>query len=205
LKPLTNEISSFLTNQADIRVTTSTCTTYSKYTNFLQATNKIAARLTPGSIFEAVAGRLMPQSLFEKCTTISDLVNAVLRGVRLSNNLLPDNASLTQVIMTTPVNIQNSNATSANPSWRTALWHLLMTGRWTEELGIASKTALLESWLDTVKPLKHLTPHRGCYLNEGHYLEPEWQETFYGPNYAALLEIKKYDPTHFFDNWKYFS
>jgi Berberine and berberine like len=148
----------------------------------------------------------MPQSLFENCTTISDLVNAVLRGVRFSNNLLPGNASLTQVIMTTPVNIQNSNATSANTAWRTALWHRLMTGRWTEELGIVSKTALLESWLDTVKPLKDLTPGRGYYLNEGHYLQPEWQETFYGPNYAALLEIKKkYDPTRFFDYWKYVS
>ena len=203
LKALTNEFSSSLTNQADIHVTTNTYTTYPKYTSFLQITNTIAARLTPAGIFEAVAGRLMPQSLFENYTTISDLVNAVLQGVRLSNNLIPENASLTQVIMTTPVNNQNGNTTSANPAWRTALWHVLMTGGWTGELGVSNETALLESWLDTVKPLKDLTPGGGCYLNEGHYLEPEWQETFYGSNYPALLEIKKkYDPTHFFDCWK---
>ncbi|KAJ6043393.1 CAZyme family AA7 [Penicillium canescens] len=203
LKTLTSEFSSFLTNQTGISVTTSTYTTYPKYTNFLQVTNTIASRLTPGGIFEAVAGRLMPNSLFETDATINDLVEAVLRGIRLSNKLVPDDASLTQVIMTTPVNHQNGNTTSANPAWRTALWHVLMTGGWTKELGVSNETALLESWLNTVQPLKDLTPGGGCYLNEGHYLEPEWQETFFGSNYPELLDIKKkYDPTHFFDCWK---
>lgn len=52
-------------------------------------------------------------------------------------------------------------------------------------------------------PLKHLSPGGGAYLNEAHYGEPDWQETFFGINYNRLLEIKnQYDPTHIFDCWK---
>ncbi|KAJ5604817.1 CAZyme family AA7 [Penicillium lagena] len=203
LKTLTRGFSSFLSNQPYVRVTKSTYTTYPKYTEFLQITNGIAAEYTPGGIFGAVAGRLMPHSLFETDRKRNDLVDAVLQGVRLSNKLIPDDGSVTQVIMTTPVNHQNGNTTSANPAWRTALWHVLMTGGWSEELGVSTETALLEKWLDTIEPLKFLTPGGGCYLNEGHYLEPEWQETFFGSNYPELHRIKeKYDPTHFFDCWK---
>lgn len=38
-----------------------------------------------------------------------------------------------------------------------------------------------------------------AYLNEGDFQEPEWQEVFYGENYARLLDVKrKYDPSHLF-------
>ncbi|KAJ5832384.1 CAZyme family AA7 [Penicillium riverlandense] len=203
LKTLTSGFSSYLVNRTDVRVSKSTYATYTKYTEFLQITNGIAAQFTPGGIFEAVAGRLMPHTLFETDGKVTDLVDAILQGVRLSNKLVPDGGSVTQVIMTTPVNHQNGNTTSANPAWRTALWHVLMTGGWPQELSVKNETELLEVWLDTVDPLKVLTPGGGCYLNEGHYLEPEWQETFFGSNYPELLRIKKkYDPTHFFDCWK---
>jgi FAD/FMN-containing dehydrogenase len=34
-------------------------------------------------------------------------------------------------------------------------------------------------------------------LNEAHYSEPDWEETFFGENYGRFLEIKNaYDPTH---------
>ncbi|GFG18551.1 6-hydroxy-D-nicotine oxidase [Aspergillus udagawae] len=202
LKSLTSEFASFVTNNPSIRVGESTYTTYPKYTEFLQVTNKIAARLTPGGIFGVVAGRLMPESLFETRHTVTELVQAVLDGIRLSNKLLPE-TSVSQVIMTTPVNHRNGDATSVNPAWRSALWHVLMTGGWTEQLSNLTEAELLETWLDTVEPMKELTPGGGCYLNDGHYLEPEWQETFFGSNYPELLRIKKkYDPDHFFDCWK---
>lgn len=203
LQTLTSGFSSFLTGRSDIQVTESNYTTYPTYTDFLQLTESIAARLTPGGVFEALASRLIPRTLFQTNSTITDLVNATLQGVRLSNEVIPDGGSPTQVIMTTPVNHQNRNTTSANPAWRSALWHVIMTGGWTEELGVSEEKALQTSWLDTVEPLKRLTPGGGCYVNEGHYLEPEWHETFFGANYPELLRVKnKYDPTHFFDCWK---
>ncbi|KAJ9646746.1 hypothetical protein H2204_000438 [Knufia peltigerae] len=203
LKALTSDFSSFLTNNPDIQVTESNYTTYPTYTDFLQLTESIAARLTPGGVFEALSTRLIPRTLFETNSTIADLVNATIQGIRISNEIVPDGGSFTQLIMTTPVNVQNGNTTSANPAWRSALWHLIMTGGWTEKLSASKEKALQESWLDTVEPLKRLTPGGGCYLNECSYLEPEWQSTYFGANYPELVRVKdKYDPTHFFDCWK---
>ncbi|GAM34224.1 hypothetical protein TCE0_015f01664 [Talaromyces pinophilus] len=202
LKSLTSKFSSFLTNQTGIIVSESTYTTYPNYTGFLDLTSKIATRLTPGGIFDVLASRLVPESLFE--TNVTGLVDATIEGVRLSNKYTPDEGvAMTQVIMTTPINTQNGNETSINPAWRTALWHLIMTGGWFDVLPTTKENAMVESWLETIEPLKELTPGGGCYVNEGHYLEPEWKESFWGSNYPELLRIKnKYDPTHFFDCWK---
>ncbi|RAH66090.1 isoamyl alcohol oxidase [Aspergillus aculeatinus CBS 121060] len=186
-----------------IQVSESNYTTYARYTDFLTLTEAIATQLTPGGIYEAVASRLIPRDLFASPGSVTDLVTAVLEGVRRSNALISEEYALTQVIMTTPVNVQNGNTTSVHPAWRSALWHLLMTGGWFDVRSTANQTALQEGWLETVQPLKELTPRGGCYVNEGSYLEPEWEETFFGENYPALLGVKeRYDPTHFFDCWK---
>ncbi|OJJ01862.1 hypothetical protein ASPVEDRAFT_887269 [Aspergillus versicolor CBS 583.65] len=203
LKALTTDFSSFLTSQPDIRVSESKFTTYPTYTDFLKLTSSIAARLTPAGIFEAVASRLIPESLFESNNNLSDLINAFIEGVQLSNKLIPDDGALAQVIMTTPVNVQNGNTTSVNPAWRDALWHTIMTGGWPTKLAQEQEAKLQEAWLGTVQPLKELTPGGGSYVNEAHYLEPEWEETFFGENYPRLLEVKRrYDPGRFFDCWK---
>jgi FAD binding domain/Berberine and berberine like len=202
LETLTSEFSSFLTSNADLNVTESNYTTYEKYTEYLALTEAIALVNTPSGIFELLAGRLIPQTLFEQeGSNIFDLVSAIIQGVQISNELVE--LAVLQIIMTTPINHQNGNETSANPAWRSALWHLLMTGAWTDELPVDEQTLLAENFLTTIGPLKELTEGGGCYVNEGHYLEPDWQETFYGSNYPRLLEVKQeYDPTHFFDCWK---
>ncbi|KAH8695640.1 isoamyl alcohol oxidase [Talaromyces proteolyticus] len=203
LKALTSEFSSFLTNQTDIHVIESTYTTYPTYTDFLTLTNAIAKQLTRGGMFEILASRLIPKTLFESNSTITDLVDAVIQGMRLSQKIIPGETSMAQIIMTTPVNHQNGDTTSVNPAWRTALWHTIMSGGWYEALSVSTEAELVESFLETIEPLKELTPGGGSYFNEGHYLEPEWQETFFGSNYPELLQVKKkYDPTHFFDCWK---
>lgn len=47
--------------------------------------------------------------------------------------------------------------------------------------------------------LEELTPGGGCYLNEGDFRQPNFQEVFYGANYRRLSSIKdKYDPDHMF-------
>lgn len=54
---------------------------------------------------------------------------------------------------------------------------------------------------DTLIPaLAELLPGGGsAYLNEGNFLEPKWQEVFYGANYGNLLKVKyKYDPNSIF-------
>ncbi len=47
--------------------------------------------------------------------------------------------------------------------------------------------------------IRKLTPDSGSYANEADYFEPNWQQSFWGPNYSKLLDIKrKYDPDNFF-------
>jgi len=50
-----------------------------------------------------------------------------------------------------------------------------------------------------IPALAALTPNGSCYLNEGDFNQPDWQDVFYGANYQKLLSIKnKYDPEHIF-------
>lgn len=51
----------------------------------------------------------------------------------------------------------------------------------------------------TMDVLRALTPGAGSYVNETDYFEPDWQDSFWGPNYPRLLEIKRrYDPQNIF-------
>jgi hypothetical protein len=48
-------------------------------------------------------------------------------------------------------------------------------------------------------PLRELTPNGGAYGNEADVSEPDWQQAFWGENYARLLQIKqKWDPLDVF-------
>jgi FAD/FMN-containing dehydrogenase len=51
----------------------------------------------------------------------------------------------------------------------------------------------------TAAVLPAITPGAGSYLNETDYFEPDWQDSFWGPNYRRMLEIKRrYDPRNMF-------
>lgn len=39
--------------------------------------------------------------------------------------------------------------------------------------------------------LRNLDPDSGAYINEGDPYEPDWQQVFWGSNYARLKSIKK--------------
>jgi FAD/FMN-containing dehydrogenase len=47
--------------------------------------------------------------------------------------------------------------------------------------------------------LRKIIPKAGSYLSEANYFEESWQESFWGPNYARLKNIKeRYDPAGLF-------
>jgi hypothetical protein len=47
--------------------------------------------------------------------------------------------------------------------------------------------------------LRKLAPETGAYFNEADVNEPDWQQAFFGDNYAQLLNIKRnVDPRNLF-------
>jgi FAD/FMN-containing dehydrogenase len=50
-----------------------------------------------------------------------------------------------------------------------------------------------------IQVLRDATPGAGSYVNETDYFEPDWARSFWGANYARLLDVKKkYDPQGLF-------
>ncbi|KAJ7843417.1 hypothetical protein B0H14DRAFT_3689455 [Mycena olivaceomarginata] len=67
------------------------------------------------------------------------------------------------------------NATSVTPAWRHALWQIDGHDGW--------------QWNSSL--LRDLRPDSGAYFNEGDLYETDHEESFWGPNYPALLSIKR--------------
>jgi FAD/FMN-containing dehydrogenase len=51
----------------------------------------------------------------------------------------------------------------------------------------------------SMQELANLVPNTGSYVSESNFFEKNWQQSFWGANYAQLLAIKdKYDPDSLF-------
>jgi hypothetical protein len=61
------------------------------------------------------------------------------------------------------------------------------------DLQLASRRA--QAIEKAMTELRNLVPNPGAYVAESNFFEDMWQDSFWGPNYARLLEVKnKYDP-----------
>ncbi|KAJ6559744.1 hypothetical protein B0H19DRAFT_944975 [Mycena capillaripes] len=97
---------------------------------------------------------------------------------------------------------ENANISSAvHPGWRTAKTHLVVVSSWEDPTSLAEIRKIRKLFQTTQVPiLEEITgQHAGAYSNEADLLEPHFQTTFFGPNYAKLSTIKrKYDPDDLF-------
>jgi FAD/FMN-containing dehydrogenase len=79
------------------------------------------------------------------------------------------------------------NATGAVRSFRSVCERLIVASR-----RAARVTAAMA-------PIRAIAPGAGSYVNETDYFEENWQEAFWGSNYAHLQAVKnRYDPTNLF-------
>ncbi|KAJ6516922.1 FAD-binding domain-containing protein [Mycena vitilis] len=97
---------------------------------------------------------------------------------------------------------ENANISSAvHPAWRTAKTHVIVTNPWNDSASLAEVRNVRNLFQTAQLPiLEELTgSDAGSYSNEGDLFEPNFQTTFFGPNYAKLSAIKaKYDPGDLF-------
>lgn len=202
LRAASASFAEFLSNRTDLSVSAHEYTSYPDYANYLTVTAADAKVTEPSGIFSILASRLIPRTVFVASETIDELVEGVIQGIATARSHL--NLTGTQIVLETPVsNLDKNQMSSAHPAWRDALWHVIHVGEWIEPLEAGEQANVAEAFLQILEPLKKLSPGGGAYFNEAHYLEPDWEQTYFGSNYPRLLEAKnQYDPTHMFDCWK---
>ncbi|THH02380.1 hypothetical protein EW145_g6755 [Phellinidium pouzarii] len=139
--------------------------------------------------------RLIPKSLFT-----TDEGRAALLNVLVS--LLPFSLPYIPVVPPILFNV-TEGSTSVTPAWRDSLWHFGTHGVWhfnSTVLDIEEQYAIVHNFTET---LRSIAPDSGAYFNEGDVYEFDHENSYWGPNYPRLLEIKeKYDPFHLLDCWQ---
>lgn len=202
LRSVTKQYRDFLAAYPGIKVHNNSYHTFSKFSDWHAFTEQpCVARNGPVGLGLSESGRFMPRSLFSTSTNIEKLTSAVLTAMQFSYTNRGGGSA--QLYSTGPANHPDGSASSAHPLWRESLWEVIMGGGWTASNSPAQRTQLQNTISASIQPFKALTPGGGCYVNEGDWMEENWQQTFFGTNYDRLLSVKKqYDPTGLFQCWK---
>lgn len=205
LKNLTADWHNFLSSHPGLIPSQNKYLTFDKFSDYVKFTLRPSiARNGIVGIGLAEAGRLMPRELFSTDSDVENLVDAFLQGMQASSTFGAGLGSGTgQIYATGPSNQMDNSKTGVNPAWRGSLWEVIFGGVWLKTDSQEKRDNVQHTVGEAIKPMKSLTPGGGCYMNEGDWMEQDWQQTFFGDNYAPLLEVKrKYDPTGLFNCWK---
>jgi hypothetical protein len=202
IKTLTSQWSNFLTSYPGLNVTESKYYTFDKFSEWHKFTQTPAvARNGPVGVGISESGRFLPKSLFQTDADIEKIVDAVVTAMQFS--FTNRGGGSAQLYATGPFNQPDNSRTGVNPAWRTAMWEVIMGGIWTSNTPINVRTQIQNTISAAIQPFKALTPGGSCYVNEGDWMEENWQQTFFGSNYDRLLQIKqRYDPTGLLNCWK---
>lgn len=204
LKNLTQNYQSLLQKYPGLSITQNEYLTFDHQTDFINYTVPMALRNTPVGYAEIIAGRFAPRSLFRGPNNKTTLVNSFVKGLQDSQNIY-DIAKPTpaQIYSTGPFNHPDGSMTGVNPAWRDELWEIVYAGGWVKGTSQTLQDRISNGVNSAMDNIRNITPGGGCYMNEAHPLEADWQTAFFGANYDRLLSIKqRYDPTTFFNCWK---
>ncbi|KDQ13500.1 hypothetical protein BOTBODRAFT_369409 [Botryobasidium botryosum FD-172 SS1] len=145
----------------------------------------------PQGVASILGSRLFPRSAFEDAQKSPQLAE-FLGGLTAT----PNSIVMLLLVAGGKVNVPAPDAMGVNPSWRNALAHVLIYDGWLSNTSIPDRNKIREGLTEKTQELAQFVPGMGAYLNEADINEPEWQKTFWGDNYARLLDIKtRYDPT----------
>ena len=107
---------------------------------------------------------------------------------------------VTWIGVATDVSAFGGSHNSVLPSWRNAIVHATLTTPWSFTAPWEDMIALQDLMTDIVMPaIEKVTPGSGVYMNEADFRQPNFQDVFFGANYARLKQIKKkWDPQNLF-------
>jgi FAD/FMN-containing dehydrogenase len=143
----------------------------------------------------------LPRALLDAPDSLADILFRASRpgGIRLDFNKALSGAA--------PSAVARDRATAINPAVFDAA-ALVLCASWEQyaypgvpghepdpELARAGQQYVA----DVMRIIREAAPDSGSYVNETDYHQPDWQRSFWGDNYARLLEIKHvYDPGNLF-------
>jgi hypothetical protein len=149
----------------------------------------------------AYGSRWLPRQLLDTPDALADTLFRASRpgGIRLDFNKALSGAAASA--------LARDRATAINPAVFEAA-ALALCASWEESVfpgvpGHEPDVKLAEAGRQSVRQvmdiIRSVTPDAGSYVNETDYHEPDWQRSFWGGNYARLLQIKHtYDPGNLF-------
>ncbi|KAJ5691597.1 hypothetical protein N7488_012332 [Penicillium malachiteum] len=146
-----------------------------------------------------LGSRLLTRDLLKSSDGPKEIAKA-LRSLKMYPNLTDP---ISGIVTAGPQVWANSDIDSAlHPIWRKTQLHLYFVRSWQDTDSFEYQQTLQTNLTNVEVPiLKKLdpAPQGGAYLNEADAYDPEWRDTFWGPNYPRLYKIKqKWDPEGLF-------
>lgn len=155
-------------------------TSHPNFVDYFNHYFKEAVTTTPAS--QITGGRLVPRSLMNDATGAAGVSDAFRAAVE---------AGFTGICDATNANQPHIHDNSANPRWRTSVLHCIFVKPWDFTIPRADMVAWQDKLTNQVMPqIESATPGGGAYLNEANFQQAQWQDAFYGSNYARLKQIK---------------
>ncbi|KAH8912123.1 FAD binding domain-containing protein [Coniochaeta sp. PMI_546] len=160
---------------------------YFGYNNFYDAWNNHFPLEAVGSTNIKTASRLFPKSNWADQKTLNATFDAIKSVVVDGSTVLAFNIAAAK----------NSGSNNAvNPAWRNTCLHAIQGVFWDEAADVPTIVAASKKMtFDWMQRWRDVSPGAGAYMSEADILEPNFQQAFYGSNYARLYQLKqKFDP-----------
>ncbi|KAI0968192.1 FAD binding domain-containing protein [Xylaria arbuscula] len=157
---------------------------YTEYDDFYEAWDGNFPLESWGTNLERPASRLFPKENWEDKNNLSATFEAIRYVVDSGGYVLAFNIA---------PNPKGGYPDSAvNPAWRKTVLHAIDAVTWTKDLS----TELIRYWssvltFDWGPYWRSVSPGSGAYLSESDYIEPNFQQSFWGDNYERLYQLKK--------------
>ncbi|KAF9046827.1 FAD-binding domain-containing protein [Hymenopellis radicata] len=147
----------------------------------------VAQNLAMGSrLFPEAVYRNSPDAIGQMYTKLFDAGSNSVLGHLVAGGQVTENADIDSAV---------------HPAWRSAKTHMILVNQWQDNID-ASLVPSFQTEFQTIQlPIMEevIGSDAGSYSNEADLTEPNFQTTFYGPNYDKLSTIKsKYDPADVF-------
>ncbi|KAL1845367.1 hypothetical protein VTK73DRAFT_619 [Phialemonium thermophilum] len=162
--------------------------TYTEYSNFYDAW-KASFPLEPwGSNAIRQASRLLPRANWQDPAKFNATFDALRSVVEDGGYVIAFN------IAANPKGGYPDNA--VNPAWRETVMHCIVAALWNPAGSAADAKAASDTLtFDWMQRLRDVSPGAGAYMSESDYIEPNFQQAFWGSKYAKAYQLKqKWDP-----------